>query len=117
MVALTYLENKMDTIVLFSFGILCLVAIAVKRLSKSDSKDDSAKGGIEDFSDEAKYKRLKIKFFAAYFLALFGDWLQGPYVYQLYASYGFAENIIGTVIMYTYMNVNNTLKYYRSHFG
>ena len=67
--------------------------------------------------DEAKYKRLKIKFFAAYFLALFGDWLQGPYVYQLYASYGFAENIIGTVTMYTYMNVNNTLKYYRSHFG
>ena len=89
----------MDTIVLSSFGILCLVAIAVKRLSKSDSKDDSAKGGIEDFSDEAKYKRLKIKFFAAYFLALFGDWLQGPYVYQLYASYGFAENIIALLFL------------------
>ena len=85
----------MDTIVLSSFGSLCVVAIVVKTFSKSDSKDDSACGGIEDFSDEAKYKRLKMKFFAAYFLALFGDWLQGPYVYQLYASYGYAENVIG----------------------
>ncbi len=24
-----------------------------------------------------------------YFLALLGDWLQGPYVYKLYAYYGF----------------------------
>ncbi len=28
-------------------------------------------------------------FFLVYFLALLGDWLQGPYVYKLYAYYGF----------------------------
>ena len=28
-------------------------------------------------------------FFLVYFLALLGDWLQGPYVYKLYAFYGY----------------------------
>jgi hypothetical protein len=30
-------------------------------------------------------------FLVVYLLAMFADWLQGPYVYQLYASYGFSE--------------------------
>ena len=33
-----------------------------------------------------------------YFLALLGDWLQGPYVYKLYAYYGF--KVLGTGIMW-----------------
>jgi hypothetical protein len=33
-------------------------------------------------------------FFLVYFLALLGDWLQGPYVYKLYAYYGFKASQI-----------------------
>lgn len=36
----------------------------------------------------AKFQR---KYFTAYFLALFGDWLQGPYIYKLYKYYGFTN--------------------------
>ena len=32
-----------------------------------------------------------------YFLALLGDWLQGPYVYKLYAFYGFKESQIAVL--------------------
>ena len=38
------------------------------------------------------------KYFAAYYLALAGDWLQGPYLYKLYSHYGFEQPQI--VILY-----------------
>ncbi|KAG8238616.1 hypothetical protein J437_LFUL017743 [Ladona fulva] len=38
-----------------------------------------------------KFQKL---YFRAYFLALFSDWLQGPYVYKLYSHYGFAHSQI-----------------------
>lgn len=50
-------------------------------------------------TQESKFKKLQWRFFSAYFLALLGDWLQGPYVYQLYASYGFAEHTIALLFL------------------
>lgn len=38
-----------------------------------------------------KFQRI---FFAPYLLALFSDWLQGPYVYRLYSQYGYAPKEI-----------------------
>ena len=40
-------------------------------------------------STNPDFKRFQRIFFAPYLLALFSDWLQGPYVYRLYSSYGF----------------------------
>ena len=79
----------METLVFSAFGALCFVAFIVKQYSKNNSKN-AKENGIEDYSDESKYKKLKWKFFSAYFLALFGDWLQGPYVYQV-GTYGRAH--------------------------
>ena len=36
-------------------------------------------------------------FYLVYFAALLGDWLQGPYVYKLYAYYGFKESQIAVL--------------------
>ena len=36
-------------------------------------------------------------FYLVYFSALLGDWLQGPYVYKLYAYYGFKESQIAVL--------------------
>ena len=75
----------METLVFSSFGILCVIAFIVKQWSNNDS-DITKEKQIENKkgeTDEFKYKKLKWKFFSAYFLALFGDWLQGPYVYQV----------------------------------
>lgn len=33
-------------------------------------------------------------YFVPYFMALFSDWLQGPYVYKLYSYYGFPQEHI-----------------------
>ena len=43
------------------------------------------------------FKRFQAQYLFVYFLVMAGDWLQGPYVYALYASYGFSqENIAVT---------------------
>lgn len=41
-----------------------------------------------------EFTLLQRKYFAPYFMALFSDWLQGPYVYKLYAYYGYAQDEI-----------------------
>lgn len=42
-------------------------------------------------SDFRKFQKV---FFVPYLLALFSDWLQGPYVYRLYSQYGYAPEQI-----------------------
>jgi len=37
------------------------------------------------------------KYFRVYFLALLAEWLQGPYLYQLYHDYGFVDPYIGII--------------------
>ena len=44
-------------------------------------------------------RSLRRQFFGAYLLAVFGDWLQGPYVYRLYADYGFTEDRIALLFV------------------
>lgn len=38
-------------------------------------------------------------YFLPYFMALFSDWLQGPYVYKLYSYYGFAQKDIALLFV------------------
>ena len=38
------------------------------------------------------FKKFQTSFFVVYFMALFSDWLQGPYVYKLYEHYNYASN-------------------------
>ena len=61
-------------------------------------------GGIEDSdagSAETKQKHANLlqKYLLVYLLATFSDWLQGPYVYALYAKYGFEQNEIAQLFV------------------
>ena len=38
-------------------------------------------------------------FVCGYYLALFSDWLKGPYVYKLYSYYGFEESQIAVLYL------------------
>jgi hypothetical protein len=79
----------METLVLTTFGLLCVTAFIVKQWSKTSNNNngitDASKSVKKQESEtkESKFKKLQWKFFTAYFLALLGDWLQGPYVYQV----------------------------------
>lgn len=69
------------------FSLLVLGAI-ILQFAASKTKQQIASGNNPHF------KKFQYTFFLVYFMALFSDWLQGPYVYKLYAHYGYASNQI-----------------------
>ncbi|ELT90330.1 hypothetical protein CAPTEDRAFT_161785 [Capitella teleta] len=56
-------------------SVLCLILFLYTRTKVSTSSD-------------AAFKAFQRTYLAVYLLAMAGDWLQGPYVYALYAHYG-----------------------------
>ena len=79
--------DLMDAIIFGSFFVLVLAALVLNKLSSST---DSQKKSVSNVN----FLSFQRSFFIVYFLALFGDWLQGPYVYKLYEFYGFKESQI-----------------------
>jgi len=77
----------MELLIYGTFALLSLVAYAARRVA---NKGEEKKISISNIN----FKSFQKSFFLVYFLALLGDWLQGPYVYKLYAFYGFKESQI-----------------------
>lgn len=46
-----------------------------------------------------EFSQLQLKFLCGYCLAAFSDWLQGPYIYKVYESYGFDEQMIAILYL------------------
>lgn len=77
----------MEAFIYGSFTVLALVALVFHLFAmKTKSQISSA--------NNPHFKRFQHSFFLVYFMALFSDWLQGPYVYKLYQHYGYASNQI-----------------------
>lgn len=77
----------MEAFIYGSFTLLALVALVFHVFAmKTKSQISSA--------NNPHFKRFQHSFFLVYFMALFSDWLQGPYVYKLYQHYGYASNQI-----------------------
>ena len=88
------------------FAGLVISVIILKYVSSSSSqkqpKPGEDKNDIDDPDNKklkTQYRNLKLTYFPAYFAAIFGDWLQGPYVYKLYSEYGFQENQIAILFL------------------
>jgi len=77
----------MESLIYGSFIGLSLVAFGTRQLAKKSEKEKQSVSNINFLSFQKS-------FFSVYFLALLGDWLQGPYVYKLYAFYNFKESDI-----------------------
>jgi hypothetical protein len=46
---------------------------------------------VTESSNNKQFNKLQNQFFVVYFLATFSDWLQGPYMYQVYSNYGYTQ--------------------------
>ena len=93
----------MELIIYGTFLALSLLAYGARRVAnKGDEKKISISNiNFKRYSDFVIIRlflhflySFQKSFFLVYFLALLGDWLQGPYVYKLYAFYGFKESEI-----------------------
>ena len=47
----------------------------------------------------ADFKRFQMVFLVTYYVSMTADWLQGPYVYALYSSYGFSKHDIAVLFV------------------
>ena len=80
----------MEIIIFGSFFVLSLIALAFNHLAKRTEQQRQSVSNLNFI----KFQR---SFFFVFFLALLGDWLQGPYVYKLYNYYGYQEHQIATL--------------------
>ncbi|KAB1205132.1 Molybdate-anion transporter [Morella rubra] len=71
------------------FGVLAAVVAALE-LSKTN-KDRT--------NTSAAFNSFKNNYLLVYSLMMAGDWLQGPYVYYLYSTYGFGKGEIGQLFI------------------
>jgi len=62
----------------------------------SSSGDDAQ---FDSASKEGTYKSLLVRYLIVYLLAALSDWMQGPYVYELYSSYGFSKHDIAVLFV------------------
>ena len=59
------------------------------------TRQDSAAVG-----NNPQFRKFQRGYFAVYLVAMFADWLQGPYLYKLYSYYGFQEEQIAVLYVF-----------------
>lgn len=57
----------------------------------------SGQKAVTDLVQNKEFSIFQNVYFLPYFMALFSDWLQGPYVYKLYSYYGFPQEHIAVL--------------------
>jgi predicted MFS family arabinose efflux permease len=63
-------------------GFVCLSLQLYGRSGSSTNSDSNLTG---------RFRSFQMNYLFVFLLAMFADWLQGPYVYELYVSYGFTQ--------------------------
>jgi len=71
------------------FGLLALMCLGVELRKEKAEKTISSEG----------FKSFRNNYLLVYTLMMAGDWLQGPYVYALYAYYGYSVGDIGKLFI------------------
>ncbi|KVH89981.1 Major facilitator superfamily domain, general substrate transporter [Cynara cardunculus var. scolymus] len=79
----------MELFYLLVFGGLAVV-VATMELSKSNK---------DRINTSSAFNSFKNNYLLVYSLMMAGDWLQGPYVYYLYTTYGFGKGDIGQLFI------------------
>ena len=99
----------MELIIYATFLVLSLIAYAARQVANKGEEKKVSVSNInfkrytsgfylaDNENTNCLLSSFQKSFFLVYFLALLGDWLQGPYVYKLYAFYGFKESQIAVL--------------------
>ena len=95
----------MEVLIFGSFIVLAFVALAFHFISR---QSDDQKKSVSNVN----FVSFQRSFFVVYFMALFGDWLQGPYVYKLYSYYGYPESQVKYVYRSLIDNIRLKILYH-----
>jgi MFS family permease len=80
------------------WGAVFFVSVATAAvLSYRSCTQPAGDSGIH--GPDAEFRSFQRAYLAVYYLAMLADWLQGPYVYALYESYGFSSHDIAVLFV------------------
>lgn len=85
-----------------SFFVCAALCVVFQILSwKTDNSSSAIKStnGPQNGSTWTRFRGFQTNYLAVFLLAMFSDWLQGPYVYELYVSYGFNQQQIAELFV------------------
>lgn len=72
--------------------VACAVYVYFNRLRRRVAIVNGNRSGVlVDETSVPGYTDFKLRYLAGYALAVFGDWIQGPYQYALFESYGYSR--------------------------
>ena len=77
---------------------LCLYLAQIKPTGEKNKKESSS------VESQSKLLTLQRIYLPAHLLALFSDWLQGPYVFQLYKYHGHGDKEIAVMFLAGYLS-------------
>jgi MFS transporter, MFS domain-containing protein family, molybdate-anion transporter len=72
-----------------------IICAALQLYSRSKSTGSKSTSTVSN----AKFNSFQTNYLIVFMLAMFSDWLQGPYVYELYVSYGFSRSQIAELFV------------------
>ncbi|KAI9349206.1 hypothetical protein BDR26DRAFT_798976 [Obelidium mucronatum] len=88
-----------------TLAILCVsCAVAVVLQNRSWLLKQLSRNSPADTKTEARLASFRRNFLVVYLLNMFGDWLQGPYLYALYRSYGYSVGAIGQLFVFGFLS-------------
>ena len=95
-----------------SFCFCALLCLVLQLLSRENPKSPPASSSSSNLStsrslstskkavgDVTYFGKFQFNYLVVFSLAMFSDWLQGPYVYELYVSYGFTQQQIAELFV------------------
>ena len=84
-------------------GVLVWAAASTVSRQRAALRTASAAGDeaalLQQAHEEAIYLKLRNRYLSVYMLATFGDWIQGGYLYALYAEYGYSMHQIALIFV------------------
>ena len=109
-----YIELVLLIVALSACVLMWLVARRVRGVDELSSS--LASSSSTSAAHESAYRRLRNSYLCVYALATFGDWIQGGFLYALYAEYGYSQRDIGLIFVAGYASAM-TLGTYVSALG
>ena len=95
------LYDKYLAVLLFAYGCVLFKQHVIDRPANTKKADNTAPGSIESTDDKSAplFKRFQREFLVVFLTMMAADWMQGPYVYALYAHYGFSRTDNGILFI------------------
>ena len=92
-------DSSLDKRYWGSFAACSVICVALQMFNRKKSSSTKPNNFGSTLSGHTKFSYFQRNYLIVFMLAMFADWLQGPYVYELYVSYGFSQSEIAELFV------------------